>query len=84
MRNSPHPFHTQNTQKVALERTGELGSQGRVAWLLPKPEDASIFKDLKQARDQNSLFCPQPPGYLSQLCGNLMQMELGRSQRLFD
>lgn len=51
MRNSPHPFHNQNTQKVALETTGEPGGQGRVAWLLPKPEKASAFKDQKQVRD---------------------------------
>ena len=78
------PFHTQNTPNVALQVTGEPGSRGRVARLPPQPENASIFKDqnqLRDERDENSLFCPQPPGHSSQLCGNLMQMELGHLQR---
>lgn len=51
MRDSAHPFPTQNAQKVALERITELGSQGRVAWLPPNPENASLFKDQNQLKD---------------------------------
>lgn len=79
MRNSPHPFHIQNSQKVALETTGSQAARA-VAWLLPKPENASISKDQNQVRDEKSLFCPQPPGHLSQLCASLMQMESGHSE----
>lgn len=81
VRNSAHPFPAQNTQKAALEMTGEPGSQGTVAWPLPKPESASIFKAQEQLGATSTAllcFCPEPPGPLSQtLCGSLMQMEIG-------
>lgn len=47
---TPHPFHSQNTQKVALGTTGSQAARA-LAWLLPKPENASIFKDQNQVRD---------------------------------
>lgn len=57
MRNSPHPFHTQNTQKVALETTRSQAARA-VAWLLPKPENASIFQRPKPSERLEELLLP--------------------------
>lgn len=41
-----------------METIKELGSQGRVAWLLPKPENASVFKDQNLSERLEQLLLP--------------------------